>query len=279
MGDQSITAYNPLPEQTANSDVVGLRVYRDDYNSGRDHTSETGKRQIGLVDVADANCELTPELDPVLAGAVQVPLEQLVTGYNGSASWGIQDLSMTGAEIANGTTLKVVDTEPDTPITATVAATGSDKTKIVVDDASTFVGQEGKCIRIPTADEATPLRGYIKRVVSNGTDTEEIYLVFPLDEVPFPTGTVKVLEGFEQDLGGNAMGLHEITMALDFGKGAKHRTVIHRARSTGGFKQTMAKGKVKTMLNMSIEGHAKTSGGRLQIVPISRYGTYGLATV
>lgn len=273
---QAIKDYNPLPEQTANSDVVGFRVYRDEYQSGRDVDSETDKRQIGNVDPADASCELTPELDPVVAGAVGVPLEQLVTGWQGTCQLGLQDINQYAEEMANGSTTQLVDNFGESAVTLTIAATGSTMLAIAVADASTFATQLGKPIKIDTANNVTPMRNYIKRVDVESTP-HMIYTVYPMDELPKAEGEVKILVGFEHDLGGNVMNVHEVIMAHDFGKGAMYRNIIWKCRSTGGLKQTVAKGKVKTSMTLAIEGHSKQSGGRLQIIPITRKGTYGKA--
>jgi len=275
---QAIKDYNPLPDQTSNSDVVGFRVYRDEYQSGRDVDSETGKRQIGLVDPADASCELVPELDPVTAGAVNVPLEQLVTGWQGTCQLGLQDINQYAEEMANGTTTKLVDGFGDTPVTLAIAASGSTLQAIAVADASTFATKIGEPILIDTTDGVTPMRNYIKKIVTGEDPAPDlIYTVYPMDELPKPEGNIKILVDFEHDLGGNVMNVHEVVMAHDFGKGAKYRNVIWKCRSTGGLKQTVAKGKVKTSMTLAIEGHSKPSGGRLQIIPITRKGTYGKA--
>ena len=273
---QAIKDYNPLPEQTSNSDVVGFRVYRDEYQSGRDVDSETGKRQIGLVDPADASCELTPELDPVAAGAVNVPLEQLVTGWQGTCQLGLQDINQYAEEMANGTTTKLVDGFGDTPVSLAIEATGSTMLAIAVADASTFATELGKPILIETTDGVTPMRNYIKKVDTDATPNM-IYTVYPMDELPKASGTVKILVDFEHDMGGNSMNVHEVIMAHDFGKGAMYRNIIWKCRSTGGLKQTVAKGKVKTSMTLAIEAHSKVSGGRRQIIPITRKGTYGKA--
>lgn len=273
---QNIATYNPLPEQTANSDIVALRVFRDEYQSGRAVDSLTGKRQIGLVDPADASCELTPELDPVMSGAVNVSLEQLVTGWNGTCQLGLQDINQFAEEMANGTTTKVEDTFPVAPVKLTMSATGNTELAIAVADASTFSTYIGSPILIETKDGVTPMRNYIKKIDTTLTP-HLIYTVYPMDEIPKASGDVQILLGFEHDLGGNVMNVHEVIMAHDFGKGAKYRNKIHKCRSTGGLKQTVAKGKVKTSMTLAIEGHSKVSGGRLQVIPITRYGTYGKA--
>lgn len=268
---------SPLPDEVGNSDTASMQVYVDEAGSNRTHLSEVGKRRLGLLDVADASCDLTPDLDPVYSGGIQVPVKQIITGWNGTAAKAFQDVTQLAEEIANGTTTQVEDNYGETAVEATVDASQGDLKHIAVDDASVFASHIGKAIIVPTAAGTKPMRNFIKSIDVSVTP-QKINVVYPMDELPFATGKVKLLIGFTHDMGGNISKVNEITMKRDFGGGTVYRTIIHRARSTQGLKQTTAKGKIKTSMSFAIEGHSKVSGGQAQVIPITRHGIYGKAT-
>lgn len=277
MADQDINTINDLPDQTAPSATAGLRVFEDAYNSGRDHDSTTGKRSLGLADPQDVSAELVPTLESVTAGAQNISIEELVTGYNGTAKVVVQDQNTNIMEVGMGTTASTVeDTEPTVPITGVVAATGSTLNTIVLGtgEGADFIAHIGKQIEVPTAS-GSKLRAYVGSV-----SVDTITTFYPMDELPFPTGTVRALEGFQQEIGGGQLSVRELLFAQDFSNGASHRTKIHRVQAIGGWKPMMNQGaKIKRSAEFKIQGVSRPVGGRSQLVPVTIYGKYGLAPV
>lgn len=283
MGAQDINTVQALPEQTFYSSKPGIRLFADQFNSGRAFDSVTGKRSVGLMDPKDGKFSLKPEFSDVTAGAIDVVLEKLVKGYNGNFTGGFTDLNPNAMQVANGTTIDMVDVQPTSPIVGNTNATGSTVTmlKMATGDAADFAGHEGEVVLVPRTDTtALPMRGLIQRVDA-GTDS--IYLAYPLDEVPKASAQVALLEGFEQDLGGNVTKFREFILAQDFLNGASHRTIIWRGQAIGGFDQTLTNDdKTKTMIDVQILGYSRQSAGAgntFQIVPATIKGTYGKANI
>lgn len=277
MADQDINTVNPQPDQTAPSATAGLRVYEDSYNSGRDYDSEVGKRSLGLADVQDVNAELVPALETVDGGAQKISIEELVVGWQGTANVTTQDQNTNMMGIGVGTTASgVVDTYPTTPVEGVVAATGStlNSIKLEAGDAADFVAHKGKPIEIPTA-AGSKQRNYIRDV---NTTTHVITTAYPMDELPLAAGTVKLLEGFKQEVGGGQLGVRELLFAQDFSTGASHRTALWKVQSIGGWKPVLAQGtKIKQMAQFKIQGVSRVVDGRAQLVPLTVFGKYGKA--
>lgn len=279
MADIDINTVNPQPELTAPATRAGSRIFFDRVNSGRDYDSLTGKRNGGLVDPADVSGQLQPTLVTVSSGAVNVSLEELVSEWGGNLNVGIQEYNPNAMEVGVGTTAgKVVDTFPDTPVSGDLAA-GSTKSmlQLAATEAAAFSSHIGKPVLISRTDsDSLPLRGYIASV--NTTD-DEIYLAFPLDEIPPDTGTVQLLEGFDLDVGGNQMLQREVIMATDFGNGASHRCILPRTQPIGGYTFADGQDKAKHMLNFKIQGYTKLKDGRNQVIPMSIKAKYGTAAI
>lgn len=280
MGAQGITAIQPLPEQTSASAIPGGRIFVDMYKSGRDYKNLTGKRQLGLADQKDTKFNLKPELAPVSAGAVNIVLENILKGWNGKFTCAIKDLNLLAMEVANGTNIKTVDTQPTTPVTANTHASTPCTTstlKMAADGGTTFAGCVGKRILIARTNANAPVMRNAIRSVDTATDT--IYLMFEMDEIPPVNGAVYLLEGFEQDFGGGAPLLREVILANDFNHGDSNRLMMWRCQSVGGFDQTQSNDDAqKTMVEFDLLGHSKLSGGAgntYQIVPATNYGLYG----
>ena len=283
MGAQTIATVQPLPEQTAPSAIPAGRVFVDAYNSGRTYESLTGKRLLGLADQKDTKFSLKPDLSPVSAGAVSIILESVLKGWNGKLNMAIQDLNPLAMEVANGTSIKTVDTQPDTPVTANTAASGSttSKLKMATSGATAFASYVGKRILIPRTDSDAPvMRGVIRSV---DTTNEWIYLAYELDEVPKASAAVYLLEGFEQDLGGGAPLLREVIIANDFNHGDSNRQVCWRCQPVGGVDQSQSNdAHQKSMIEFDIMGFSKLSAGAgntYQIVPSTIYGLYGTVPI
>ncbi|MEZ0371707.1 MAG: hypothetical protein ACAI44_21625 [Candidatus Sericytochromatia bacterium] len=282
MAAQDINTKQPLPEQTFYSSKPGVRLFVDAVNSGRAHTATTGKLLVGLIDPKDAKFALKPEFAPVSAGAIDVVLEQLVKSWNGTLSAAAQDLNPLGMEIGNGTSIKTVDVQPGSPVTSTThGATACTKRvlNLVTSGGAAFAGKEGKVVLIAqTNSNAPPMRGIIQSISGDA-----ITLFYELDEIPAVSKAVTLLDGFEQDLGGNQGLIREFIMAADFLNGASHHTVIWRGQPISGFDQGLSNDdKTKTMIEVQVLGYAKTSAGAgstMQIVPATVYGTYGTAAV
>lgn len=273
MATQKISDYNPLPEQTFDSDNVGVKVYTDEVGSGRAHDSLTGKRMIGLVDPSDVTCELTPELEPISSGSPMIDLEDLIRTWTGNCSAGIQDLNPLALKVANGTYNPIEDVEPIAPVTGTTVAGSTAKLlKLGVGEAAAFA--PGDFVLIPLTNE--PARGIVK-AVDTGADT--LTLKYELDELPGTGITIKKVIGYDMDWGGNALQQREIIFALDFAKGGSHRNVIYRAAGTSGPAQTMANAnKVVRQVKLKIYGNVKAvTGLGNQIVPITNHVTYNAA--
>lgn len=274
-----INTINPQPVQTAPSVRAGSRMFVDAYNSGRDYDSLTGKRNVGLLDPADVSGELKPTLVTVGAGAVNVSLEELVSEWAGNLRAGVQEYNPNSMDVAVGTTASdVVDELPDTPVEGDLA---SGSTKILIQlgtgEAAGFASHVGKPILISkTNSDALPLRTYIRSV---DTVNDTITPVYPLDEIPPSTGTVNLLQGFTQEIGGNTMLPKEVIMATDFGNGASHRAIIHKAQPIGGYTFADGQDKAKQMLDFKIQGHTKPVEGLQQVIPMTVKGTYGKAPV
>lgn len=279
MSDQDINTINQQPEQTAPSATVGVRVFEDVYRSGRDYDSETGKHSLGVADPQNVTAELVPTLESVTAGAQNISLEELVTGWNGTANVTTQDQNtkMTGAAV--GTTISdVVDNYPDTPVTAEIAATGSTLNTIalVADAAAAFAAHRGRAIEIPTVS-GRKMRNYIANV---NTDTDVITLFYGMDELPLPAGDIQLLEGFQQEVGGGQLGMRELLFAQDFSNGASHRSVIWKVQSIGGWKPIMTQGtKVIQQAQFKIQGVTRTVASTAQLVPVTVFGKYGRAPI
>ena len=266
-----IDDYNALPGQTDLSDTVAVRLYTDEYNSGRNYKSTVGKRMVGLVDPNDVNCELKPETESVDAGAPTMPVEEIIIGWNGTCRATIQDLNPLTQVIGNGTENPLEDIQPGAPVVGATAA-GTTVSKIVLAATQPFV--KGDFIRIATTT-GEPMLNRVKAVNAGVT---ELTLEWELDEAPVDASAVTKVIGYDLDLGGGASKAREFIFALDFGKGGKHRNVIYKAQPTGGFNRTMAKGKVKSMLDLKILGHAKpVTGLGTQVVPASQHVLYNQA--
>lgn len=275
--DQDINTVNMQPDQTAPSATAGLRVYEDRYNSGRDYDSEVGKRNLGLADPQNVNAELVPTLETVGGGAQNMSIEELVTGWNGTANVTTQDTNTGMTSIGIGTTASsTVDTYPTVPVEGNVASTGSTLNSIKMDtgDAAAFASHLGKPIEIPTA-AGSKLRGYIGDV---NTVTDTITLFYPIDELPLAGGAVKLLEGFTIEVGGGQLGMRELLFAQDFSTGASHRTILHKVQSVGGWKPMMNQGaKVTQQASFKIQGVSRLVQGRAQLIPVTIKGKYGRA--
>lgn len=283
MGAQTIATVQPLPEQTAPSAIPGGRIYVDMFNSGRAHDSTTGKRLLGLANQKETKFSLKPELAPVSAGATNIVLENILKGWNGKLNAAIQDMNLLAMEVANGTSIKTVDVQPDTPVTANTAASGSttSKLKMATSGATAFSTYVGKRILIPrTNSNASPMRGVIRSV---DTVNEWIYLMYELDEVPAASSAVYLLEGFEQDLGGGAPLLREVIIANDFNHGDSNRQICWRCQPISGFDQSQGNDDAqKTMVEFDIMGYTKQSAGAgntWQIAPSTIIGLYGTIPV
>jgi len=166
-------------------------------------------------------------------------------------------------------------------IWASVAASGSSLATNLIQlgagEAADFAAHVGKCIEIPVADATAPKqRNYIRSV---DTDNDTLTTAFPMDEVPFPTGTVKLLEGFTQEIGGNFMRYREFIFANDFNNGASHRCVVWRGQPVGGFVPIAGRGKTKQQMDIKLLGHTRTVDGLAQQVPMTCFGTYGKAVI
>jgi hypothetical protein len=266
---QNVSIRNPLPKQTADSDIAAQEIYVDEYDSGRAYNAVTGKMPLGLADVADIKVNLKPEVVDINSGSPEISLEKLVKSHKGEWSAAIQDLNDLGIEVGNGNTLPTIYVEPGTPVTATIAGSGS--TEKLVKVASTTGFTAGKQILIPLANGKT-VRGKIKSV-PNSTD---INLVYELSEVPLAAGTVKLLVGKTNHSGGGELAVREMVMKSSFQKGSMVHNVMYRTYSTGGFDQTRVNDKTKTMMSGSLEGHSIDLGGSLgyQLVPMSQYTTF-----
>jgi len=230
MGAQTLATVQPLPEQTAPSAIPAGRIFIDAYNSGRDYTSLTGKRLLGLADQKDTKFSLKPDLAPVTAGATDIVLENILKGWNGKLNIAIQDLNLLAMEVGNGTSIKTVDTQPTSPVTANTAATGSTTSKLKMDTggATAFASYIGKRILIPRTNSNAPvMRGVIRSVDETN---EWIYLLYELDEIPAASSAVYLLEGFEQDLGGGSPLLREVIIANDFNHGDSNRQTCWRCQ-------------------------------------------------
>jgi len=283
MGAQTLATVQPLPEQTAPSAIPAGRIFIDAYNSGRDYTSLTGKRLLGLADQKDTKFSLKPDLAPVTAGATDIVLENILKGWNGKLNIAIQDLNLLAMEVGNGTSIKTVDTQPTSPVTANTAATGSTTSKLKMDTggATAFASYIGKRILIPRTNSNAPvMRGVIRSVDETN---EWIYLLYELDEIPAASSAVYLLEGFEQDLGGGSPLLREVIIANDFNHGDSNRQTCWRCQPVSGFDQSMSNdGQQKTMIEFDLLGYSKLSAGAgntYQIVPSTINGMYGTIPV
>ncbi len=283
MGAQTINTVQPMPEQTAPSAIPGGRIYVDMFNSGRLPTSLTGKRLLGLANQKETKFSLKPDLAPVSAGATNIVLENIFKGWNGKLNCAIQDMNPLAMEVANGTNIKTVDTQPSSPVTANTAATGSttSKLKMATGGATVFSTYVGKRILIPQTDSNAPvIRGIIRSV---DAANEWIYLLYELDEVPAASAAVYLLEGLEQDLGGGAPLLREVIIANDFNHGDSNRQTCWRCQPVSGFDQTQSNDDAqKTMIEFDLLGYTKLSAGAgntYQIAPSTINVLYGTIPV
>lgn len=282
MAAQDINTIQPLPEQTFYSSKPGVRLYTDAVNSGRAHDSVNSKRLVALIDPKDAKFALKPEFSPVSAGAIDVILEQLLKAWNGNLAAGATDMNPQAMEVGNGTSIKTVDVQPTSAVTANTHATTACTRKVlnmVTGGGTNFIGHEGEVVLIGQANSNAPvMRGIIQSATA-----DSITLFYELDEIPAVGKAVTLLKGFEQDLGGNQGLIREFIMAQDFLNNASHRTVIWRGQPVSGFDQSLSNDdKTKTMLDIQVLGYAKTSAGAnntMQIVPATVFGTYGKAAV
>lgn len=277
MADQDINTINQMVDQTAPSASASLRVFFDTYNSGRDPDSDTGKRNIGKADPKDVSAELVPTLETVGGGAQNMSIEEIVTGWNGSADVTVDDTSTHMMGVGTGTTIsKPTLTYPTVAVEGAINATGSTLAtiKMATGDAADFAAHKGKAIEIETA-AGEPMINYIADV---NTTTDVITTFYPMDEVPLAGGDVKLLEGYNQFIGGGQLSMRELIFAQDFSNGASHRTVLHKVQAIGGWTPVMAQGQVvKQKGKFKIQGVGQTVDGKVCLVPVSLIGKYGLA--
>lgn len=274
-----INTINAQPTQTAPGVRAGSRLYLDAYNSGRLYTNLTGKRNVGLLDPADVSGELKPTLVTISAGAVNMPLEDLVSEWTGNLRVGVQEYNPNAMDANVGTTASgITDTFPVSPVSGDLAA-GSTKTLIQLDEgeAAAFAAHRGKAILISKTDvDALPIRAYIQSV---DTVNDTITPFYPLDEAPPATGTVQLLKGFVQEVGGNQMLPKEAIMSTDFSNGASHRAVIWKVQATGGYTFADGQDKAKQMMDFKIHGHTRPVNGYNQVIPMTVYGELGRAPI